>query len=93
MDKADEYYDGPERRQERNEELRAVMEEIAEKVGDYRTLTEDDLRQLYVLMRDLYLSGPRSSRSSDVLELVREEHADEFSPAMLALLDDVLGRG
>ena len=93
MDKSDEAYAGRERRQERNAELRAYMEEIAEKVGDYPTLTGDDLSQLYVLMRDLYWSGLGSSRSSDLLEIVREEHADEFNPAMLALLDDVLGVG
>ena len=85
-------HDGPERRQESNADLRARLDEIARKVLVHPKLTEDDLRQLYVLMSDLYLSGPRSSRSSDVLELVREEYEDEFSPAMLALLDDVLGR-
>ena len=92
MDNADEDYGGPERRQERNADLRAYMKEIAEKVGDYPPLTEDDLRQLYLLMRDLYWAGIGSSRTLDLLELVREEHTDEFNPAMLALLDNVLGR-
>ncbi len=92
MDKTDEEYAGRERRQERNAELRAYMEEIAEKVGDSSELTEDDLSQLFELMHDLYWSGLGSSRSSDLLEIVREEYADELNPALLALLDKVMGR-
>ena len=93
MGVSDEAYGGPERRQERNAELRAEMDKIAEKVGDSSELTEDDLSQLFELMHDLYWSGLVSSRSSELLEIVREEYADDLSPALLALLDDVLGRG
>ena len=57
MDKFDEAYAGPERRQKGTAELRAEMDEIAEDVGDSSTLTGDDLRQLFELMRDLYWSG------------------------------------
>ena len=93
MGKADEAYVGPERRQERNAELRAEMDEIAERVEDNSELTEDDLSQLFELMRDLYWSGLGSTPSSYLLEIVREEYADGLSPAMLALLESVMGRG
>ena len=46
---------------------------------------------LFDLMRDYYRRG-RGSRSPD-MRLVREEHADELSPALLALLGSVMGRG
>ena len=92
MGKADEDYGGPERRQERNAELRAEMDDIAEKVGDSSELTDDDLRQLFELMRDLYWSGLGRSPSSYLLEIVREEYADGLSPALTALLEDVMGR-
>ena len=96
-----EAYGGPERRtlerrrlvrrKKGTAELRAELEEIAKKVGDHPKLTEDDMRTLYLLMRALHRRG-LEGRSFAMLQIVREEHADEFSPALLALLESVLGR-
>ncbi len=87
-------YEGSERRRrvrlkKSTAELHAELEEIAEKVGDHPNLTGDDMRMLYLLMRDFYRRG-LEGRSFDMLQIVREEHADEFSPALLALVEDVL---
>ena len=49
------------------------------------------MRLFYEKMRDYQPHG-LGSRSSDVLQIVREEHADELSSALLELMDDVLGR-
>ena len=81
----------PERRQESNADLRARLNEIGKKVSDHPKLTEDDMSQLYELMRNYYRRG-LVSRSFDMLQIVRDAHADEFSPAMQALLDNVLDR-
>ena len=48
------------------------------------------MSQLYELIRDYDRIG-LGGRSSDLLQVVREENADEFSPALLAALDDVMG--
>ena len=92
MGGSDEDDDGPERRQQRNADLRAEFNEIGKKVTDSPILREADMRLLYQMMRDIQLRG-LGSHSPDLLRLVREEHADELNPAMLALLDSVLGRG
>ena len=92
MDKADEEYAGRERRQKGTTELRAEMDEIAEDVGDSSELTGDDMIQLYAHIRDLYRSG-LGGHSSGMLRLVRDVHADNLSPALLELMDSVLGRG
>ena len=91
MGNSEEVYGGPDRRKNVNADLRARLDEVARKLSHNPKLTEDDLRQLYLLMRHLYWSGLGSSRSSDLLELVKEEYAGELNPAMLALLDDVMG--
>ena len=92
MGKSDEAYGGPERRQDSNAKLRAEFEEIGEKVTGSLKLTKDDMNQLSELMRDYHRRG-LANRSPDLIRLVREEHADELSPALLALLDNVLGLG
>ena len=46
---------------------------------------------LSTYIRDLYRSG-LGGRSSGMLRLVRDVHADDLSPALLALMDSVLGR-
>ena len=84
-------HDDPERRHESNADLRAQLDDINQKVSDSPKLTEDDMSQLFELTRDYYRHGI-GQRSPDLLRLVREEHSDELSPVMLALLDDVLGR-
>ena len=92
MSETDRVYSGSERRQDGNVELRAKMDEIDEKGTDSLKISKDDMSQLFELLRDFYRRG-LGSRSPDLLRLVRKEHADELSPAMLSLLDNVLGRG
>ena len=92
LDLSVQAYPGPERRQERNADLRAELDELGKKVSEHPELTEDDMSHLNKLIRDYYLRF-LGSRSADLIGLVREEHADEFSPAMLALLENVLGLG
>ena len=92
MDKSDEEYGGPERRQEPNADLRAEYDEILNKITDTPKLTEGDMNQVRDLMRNYYRRG-LGSHSVDLIRLVKEEHALELSPAMLALLDNVLGLG
>ncbi len=92
MSDSDEDYGGRERREERNADLRAEFDELGKKVTDGLKLTRDDKDHLQYLLRYYYRRG-LGSRSPDLLRLVREEHEDELSPAMLALLDNVLGRG
>lgn len=91
MSKSDEAYAGPERRQKGTAVLRAEMDELAEDVGDSSELTGDDMIQLYAHIRDLYRSG-LGGRSSGMLRLVRDVHANDLSPALLELMDSVLGR-
>ncbi len=88
---SDEIYEGPERRQNVNAGLRTKLDEIGKKVTESPNLTEADMRLLYKKMRDYQPRG-LESRSSDLLQIVREEHADELSSALLELMDDVLGR-
>ena len=90
MGKSDEDYGGPERRQERNAELRTRLTEADKKVSKHPELTEDDMNQLYKATRGYYERVP-VGRSFEMLQAVREEHADKFSPALVALIDSVLG--
>ena len=92
MGKSDEDYGDPERRQGINADLRARLIEIARKVSEHPELTEDDMNQLYELIRDYDLRGSGST-SFDMLQIVREMHAKGLSPALLALLDNVMGFG
>ena len=87
----DEGFGGPERRQKSNANLRAIWTNSFKNLSASSKITEDDLSQLFELMRDYYLSD-FGSRSSDLLQLVREQHADELNPALLALLDSVMRR-
>ncbi len=102
MGASDESNDAPERRNlERRRlvrrkkgtaDLRIRLDEVARQVSSHPLLTEDDLIPLYGLMRDYYQRGLLGS-SYDMLQVIRERHADEFSPPLLALLDKVMGRG
>ena len=91
MDKSDEEYDSHERRLGVNADLRARLDEVAGKVSKHPELTEDDMNQLYELTRDYYRRS-YVSVSFDILHVIREVHADDFSPALLALLESVMGR-
>jgi len=92
MSDTDEEYAGRERRQESNADLRAEYDEILDKITDTPKLTEGDMNQVRDLMLNYYRRG-LGSRSVDLIRLVKEEHAYELSPPMLALLDNVLGGG
>ena len=85
-----EAFGGPERRQEDNADLRAEFDEIGKNVTDSPNITETEMSRLFELLR-VYQRRGISQRSPDLLLLVREEHADEFSPALLTLLDSALG--
>lgn len=80
-----------ERRQERNAVLRARLDEVARNVSEHPELREGDMSQLYELIRDYDQIGPENI-SFNILQVVREVHADEFSPALMAMLDDVMGK-
>ena len=90
MDKSDETYGGPERRREINVELRAIWANSFKKISHSSEVTEDDLNQLFELMRNYYGRG-HGERSSEILQFVRAEPAGDLSPAMLTFLDSVLG--
>ena len=91
MGNSDEDYAGPEKRQKRNADLRARLDEVAKNVSKNPELTEDDMSPLYELTRDYYRRS-HESRSFDMLQFVKEGHASKYNPALLALLDDLMGR-
>ncbi len=89
MRKSDEAYSGAERRQNVNAGLRTKLDEIGKKAADSSNITAADMSRLFELLRVFQRRGI-SQRSPDLLRLVREEHANEFCPALLALLDKAL---
>ena len=92
MGKSDEDYAGRERRQENYSDLRARLNEIAWKVSEHPELTEDDMSQLYELIRDYAKEIGPGNVSYDMLQDVREVYEDELSLALLELIDDVMAR-
>ena len=82
-------YEGDERRQPENAKLRCELDQIQQGTSLILQISKNDIALLFDLVREIcQQDGNRSSPK--VFRKIRNERADELTPALIELIDDLL---